>query len=227
MAKTREYFDLVASLPALPYFDGATRNPINADRLDDRLRILEPDDYEIWQRVRGFLDWHRQPRARTDEEMLVMAQRMLRGFPWPIARHVVENRLHQRIILAALRARRRDLPPPLLSAPSLAGELGTTILRNWSAPDFNLAGVYPWIPGAARMLENRDALGLDRLMFRAEWRWLDSLEYASPFSFGALLAYLFQWDILNQWLSNDAIAAAEHFQELTAEVTSEHEQIFT
>jgi len=46
------------------------------------------------------------------------------------------------------------------------------------------------------------------------------------FSLEALLAYLFKWDILEQWLSYDKEEAKARFEELVSEVSGEQERIF-
>ncbi len=48
---SREYYTLVASLPALPYFEKAQRLPINEVRLWQRMGMLEPDDHLIVQKL--------------------------------------------------------------------------------------------------------------------------------------------------------------------------------
>jgi hypothetical protein len=226
MPRSREYFDLLASLPALPYFEAAGRNPINRQRLDDRLRFLEPEDQAIVRDASEFLEWSRQPAERTDEEVVRIAGRFIESTESPALRQFVEYRMNQRTVMAALRRKHRRMDPPLIGERWGVGEWTATIRRNWDHPDLKLGSVFNWIPQARTLMESGDALGLQRLLFREEWRWVDSLGYGSSFQFEAVFAYLFQWDILDHWLSYDAPAAAKRFEELVVEVTGEHYRLF-
>jgi hypothetical protein len=226
MASSRMYYDLISSLPPLPYFEKANRNPINRDRLNDRMLLLEPEDQEIIGSAGEFLAWQRQPAARTDKEMVEMVGRFLEHSPLPMLRAMVENRMNQRTIMAALRRKRRGLPKPEKGEPWGVGPWVLDIEKNWDSPHLKLASVFPWIPEAQVLLDSQKALDLDRLLMAEEWKWLDGLVFGHEFSFEALLAYLFKWDILDLWLSYSTEAAMERFEELVAEVTGEHTELF-
>lgn len=226
MAGSREYFDLLASLPALPYFEKAERNPINRSRLWERLHMLEPDDLSRVRRAAEFLAWQRQPAARTDAEMVSMYESFIRRTRTPLLREIVEYRMNQRTVLAALRRRRAGRPAPNPGEAWGVGPWALPLRRNWGDPDFQLAAVFRWLPEARSLLDSGNAIELDRLLFRDEWCWLERLELGSEFSTEALLKYLFQWDILDLWLSYDAQAAHERFEELVVEVTGEHYKLF-
>jgi len=226
MAKSREYFDLMASLPALPYFEKAERNPLNRSRLWERLRMLEEEDLGRMRRAAEFLAWQHQPVARTDAKMVALYTNFIRRTCTPLLREMVEYRMNQRTVLAALRRRRKGRPAPGPEEVWGAGPWTLALRQNWADPDFKLAAVFPWLPEARSLLEAGNAIELDRLLFRKEWRWLESLAMDSEFSIEALLKYLFQWDILDLWLSYDAPAAEERFEELVAEVSGEHYKLF-
>lgn len=226
MAVSRDYYDLVASLPALPYFEDAERNPINRERLRDRLRMLERDDLRTVSRASEFIAWHRQPAGITDAEVVRIAQDFIDSVSSAPLLRMVTYRMDMRTVMAALRRKSRNMERPLYGERWGVGEWTAVIERNWEDPDFKLASVFPWIPAARALMESRDALGLDRLLFGEEWRWVDSLGYGSEFSFEAVLAYLFQWDVLDQWLSYDAAAAEKRFENLVVEVTGEYYNLF-
>lgn len=226
MPSSRMYYDLVSSLPPLPYFEKATRNPINRDRLNDRLMMLEPEDQAVVQQVGKFLAWQRQPAARTDREIAGMYDRFLEESRLPLLHAMVENRMNQRTVMAALRRKRKGLPKPGKGELWGVGSWVLGLERNWDAPHFKLASVFGWIPEVQTLLDAHKALDLDRLLMSEEWKWLDGLECRSEFSFEALLAYLFKWDILDLWLSHNTETAKERFEELVAEVTGEHYKLF-
>jgi hypothetical protein len=58
------------------------------------------------------------------------------------------------------------------------------------------------------------------------WDTMDRIAEGCEFGLEALLAYLFKWDILEQWLSYDQEEAKTRFEELVSEVTGEQGQLF-
>ena len=64
------YYTLLASLPPLPRFDQTERLPITRERLAQRLRMLSPEDAELFECAAEFLAWRRQTATRTDQEMI-------------------------------------------------------------------------------------------------------------------------------------------------------------
>jgi hypothetical protein len=226
MSGQRPYYDLIASLPPLPHFAEAGRNPINRQRLGERLTLLEPEDRLIVNRATEFLVWQRQPAERTDREIISMYDHFREAIATPALQEMIDFRMTVRTILAALRRKRRGDEAPGQGAEWGVGPWTLSIRLNWDHPDFRLAGVFPWIPKASELLEAGEALELDRLVLDEEWRWLDSLVFGNEFGFDVVLAYLFKWDILDQWLSYDVESARERFEELVAEVTGEHYRLF-
>lgn len=66
---SRGYYTIIASLPHLPRFDKAERLPISRERLIQRLKMLEPEDFKLAENVAEFIAWRRQPVGRTDTEV--------------------------------------------------------------------------------------------------------------------------------------------------------------
>ena len=226
MGGRRRYYTLIASLPRLPRFDRAERLPINRERLTERLAMLEPEDIELVERAAAFIRWQRQPVARTDQEMVTYYERVAELIQEPILACMFEFLINQRTIMAALRRRYRGLPAPAAGQRWGVGRWVGHIERNWEDPDFKLGALYPWIPQAREHLEARDALAMDRLLMSLVWDRMDRMAEGDEFSLEALLAYLFKWDILEQWLSYDKEEAKTRFEELVREVTGEQERLF-
>ena len=68
---SQPYYTLLASLPPLPRFDQTDRLPITRERLEQRLRMLTPDDAELYEHAVEFLErvWKiRAVKAPTDEK---------------------------------------------------------------------------------------------------------------------------------------------------------------
>ena len=224
---SRRYFTLMASLPPLPRLERAERLPINRQRLEERLTMLEDEDSEVVQTAWDYLLWQRQPIDRTDAEVARFYREITTSPSHPTLIKLIEFRMTERTLMVALRRRRRGLGPPKAGEPWGVGPWVRAIENGWDATDFKLGSVFPWIDEARRRLEADDSLGLQQLLMNLVWDHLVAIGEKDPFSFDALLAYLFRWDILNRWLTHDPPTAQRRFEALLAEVTDGHRQIFT
>jgi len=228
----REYYTLMASLPALPYFERADRLPINLVRLKERMKMLEPEDQEITKKLVEFIAWQQQPLERTDAEVVELYNGIKKlTAHHPVIWKMVEAEMNQRTILAALRLRSRGMggapaaPPPRDRRWGVGSWL-EHIIRNWNHPDFRMGMIFPWLPKARALLENGEALELERLIMRNNWRGADALFQENPFAFEATIAYLYKWGIIYRWLTYDRKAAGARFNKMILEVTSGQEQLF-
>lgn len=213
------YFTLIASLPALPDFEGARRLPISRERLDRRLEMLRPDDRAEAARAEEFLTWQRQPEHRTDREVMANYERVREGARSPTLRQLAYAQMRRRTVQAALRRRHLGEGPPGPEAEPGLSDVLFTIRRNWSKPDFGLASVHRWIEPMLDCLRSGDALQLERVLMRNSWNRLDALmaRERPRFSFDAVLVYLFQWDILSRWVAYDADRARARFEAMIEE----------
>ena len=95
------------------------------------------------------------------------------------------------------------------------------IQASWESPDLGLGGTLPWVERAHALLEESNAVELERLLMDDTWQRLSRLADAHPFRFEQVFAFTFRWDVLQRWLSYDAEAGKTRFQELISEVTRE------
>jgi hypothetical protein len=222
-----QYFTLIASLPALRRFDRAERLPINRERLETRMKMLQPNDLDLFERAAAFLAWQRQSVTQTDQDMVDSFRRMEERIDHPALQAVFRFPVDQRTIMAALRRRHRGLPAPTPGEPWGVGHLTGHIERHWDAPDFKLGLVYSWIDQARQYMESGESLALERLLMGLLWDHVD--RSVRPFEFGVdvVLAYVMKWDILQRWLLCDVEEASKRFEELVAEVRDEQRQLFS
>lgn len=220
------YFALMASLPHLPRFDRAQRLPINRERLDARLAWLKPDDALCVQQAEHFLEWQRQPIERTDAHMLSRFDALMREVRQPALRRMVEFRFGLRVVVGALRRRRRGDPAPVDAMWSTA-PWAKHIARNWGDPAFKLAAQCPWLPQARALLERGETLGLERLLMGVVWDHLGTIGRVHHFDLDAVLVYLFRWDILERWLGYRPDAAAARIDRLVTEALGDGGHLFT
>lgn len=220
----RRYYQLIASLPALPDFRQASLLPMSRLRLEERLSLLHPDDLEELRRAERLVSWHRQPVSRTTKEIIAMYDEVVANERTRELRNVVDFRMNARTVTVALRLKRQGR-----SAPS--GRWGTgpytrIIESRWAEAEFGLGAVFPWIPDARTFLDEGDAMALERLLMGLSWKKLCQISDAHPFGFEQVFAFVYKWDIVHRWLSYDAEKARERFEELILEVTSDHQNLF-
>ena len=214
------YYDLVASLPHLPYFERAERLPITRLRLDQRLRLLKPAHAHQLARAQSLVRWRpdrllgKTDAAHAAEYAALMASPLERPL-----REYVAFRMDQQTLLAALRRKRDDLGLPEGAAPWGAGPWVRHVRQHWDQPDFRLTLLYPWLPQAGDFLAAGDARGLERLLMDVAWRRLDRHAEQNTFGFEAVFSYFFKWDILRAWLACDAEKGKSRFRDLIHQVT--------
>ena len=220
------YYTLVASLPSLPHFEKAEWLALSRKQLDERLTMLNPADLGQLRLAEGLSLWQRQPVTRTTGQMIVGYRLFLQHATNPRLREFVDLRMSQRTALVALRRRRRGLGPPAADEIWGVGPFVGRIAAGWDRTDLGLGRIFPWIEQARTLLEEGNAVGLERLLMNIVWDRLSRIADTVPFGFEQVFAFLFQWDIVQRWLSWDADAATTRFQELITEVTRDHQQLF-
>jgi len=100
-----------------------------------------------------------------------------------------------RNVLAAIRARRKGLPPSdhVLGEGEIVEQLGRA-----SAEDFGLGQEIPWIE---RLVEARDPLKLEDTIEQILWDYLDEQTTQVYFDFEVILAYLLKLQLLEKRLA--------------------------
>ena len=220
----RNYYTLVASLPAMPRFEEAERLPINETRLGERLRMLHPDDARDVARLRKAIQWESHPPGESDAEVSACYREILGEDSHPEVRSAVEFRLELRTVLAALRRRQRGEKDGPSDPDWGVGRWVRHIENNWTDPDFKLAHVFPWLPKAREHLANGEALALEKLVMNLVWDALERSAVGKHFVLENILVFLSKWDILRRWLSYGEDSALRRFEELTAGLLVDHDQ---
>jgi hypothetical protein len=220
----RRYYQLVASLPALPDFRQTRLLPLSRRRLEERLSLLHVEDLEELMRAERLISWHRQPVSRTTEEIVAMYDEVVAHNRTRELRNVVDFRMNMRTVMVALRLRRQGKAAP--SERWGTGPYTRIIESRWAEAEFGLGAVFPWISEAQAFLDQGDAMELEKLIMGQSWKKLSQISDAHPFGFEQVFAFAYKWDILHRWLSYDAEMARDRFEELRLEVTSDHQNLF-
>ena len=84
------YYELIASLPHLPRFDKAESLPMSRERLLNRLKMLEPEDYKKADKAVEFLAWRRQPVGRTNVQIVEIYHQGLKIFSTPLLKELFD-----------------------------------------------------------------------------------------------------------------------------------------
>ena len=216
------YYTLVASLPHLPHFERAERLPISEKRLRERLRMLEADDIEVVRRGVEFLAWRDHPTERTDAEMVSRYQHLMAISLHPRLKEFIDFIIDQRTIMVALRRAHLGLPAPRPGEPWGVGRWVRHIEQHWDDETFKLRRIYPWIPEAKTYLATGDMLKLERLQMNLVWTHVERETQDNYFGIEAVLAYLFKWNLVREWLIHNTDAAKARFAELVAEALHEN-----
>jgi len=214
------YYDLIASLPQLPYFERAERLPITPLRLGQRLSRLRPEHADQLNRARPLVRWRTERlTAHTDSSLSAAFSKLMDSQLDAPLRDYIAFRMTQQTLLAALRRKRGRLELPDGANSWGVGPRVHHIRKHWDAPHFGLEHLYPWLPRASEQLASGDAIGLERLLIDLNWRWLTRCAEPSMFGFEAVMAFVFKWDMLQAWLACDPERAKIRFTELIDKVT--------
>jgi hypothetical protein len=221
MHSRSEYFTLIASLPPLPLTPEQAGLPINRPRLESRLGMLSDRDRVIIEQLEKFLRWERRPDQHSDRAVMATYARIVADIEYPLAREIVTTLMDIRIIVAALRRRRRNLPPL-----EPVGSWGRHIVRNWQQPNFGLGVRFPWLDRLRLDLEEDKVMEAHRLIIAEIWDYLRQLADRHYFDFEAVMLYLARWDVVNNWIRHDPEKGRARFNQLTREVLGQYAELF-
>lgn len=221
-ADTR-YVMLISSLPFHGPLFGAHHTPLSRLRLEQRLRVLEPEDADTLQRLTEILDFIHHSMDLTDAELVRRTQTLEADLSSPLFRDLLRFRMEMRTLLAAARRRHRGETHP---EPGWGyGRWVAHIERNWHEPGFRLERVFPWFIEAERLLRAQDSLGLERLKLAVTWSHLDRAGEGHWFDFEAVVIYVLRWDLIARWLDQDADAALARFDALVTAGLGPHAEV--
>jgi hypothetical protein len=220
---SNNYHMLISSLPALPARFDVERLPISFERLQGRLRMLEPEDAEEIERMLAVLRWATQFEEPSDAAVVQRYDALMYDITNALVRDILAHIMDVRMIAVALRCRRRGLPLPTVGV----GQWSAHIRHNFNQPDFKLGQVFPWIPEAERLLAQGELLTLYRqYVLGATWTYLRKRAEDYYFSFEAVVLYIARWDIMRHWQQLQAERGRTIFETLVTEAVGEYANIY-
>jgi len=210
----------MASLPALPPHFDVQRDPITRPRLDERLKMLEPDDAAVLETLRDFLAWDRQPIDQTDEQVVARYDALMPTVSNRLVRDLIDDRMEVRTIVSGLRRRKAGLPSPVGIDPWAAH-----IRRNWEHPEFGLGGRHRWIARFREFDEAGQVLDAARIQLSVAWNVWSREAGRYHFTLEAVILYVARWDLIDRWTSRDAARGRERFEQLISQTLGDHGQL--
>ena len=221
--RSNAYYMLISSLPALPPRLDVDRLPITLERLQARLRMLDPEDAQEIGRMRDILAWSRQFVEADDAAVVKRYGELMQEVTNPLIREVLAAVMDVRMIVAALRRRRHGLGPPTVGF----GQWFDHIRRHFNQPDFRLGHAFPGIIRFDQLLGQGDVLNLYRHMLGAVWTYLKKRAEDYVFSFEAVVLYIARWEIMRQWRQLQAERGRAVFEALVTEALGEYAELYS
>jgi hypothetical protein len=220
--RSNVYHMLISSLPALPPRLDVDRLPITLERLQARLRMLEPEDAQTISRMLDIMAWSRQFAEADDATVVKRYGELMQEVTNPLVREVFATAMDVRMVVAALRRRRLGLGPPTVGF----GQWFEHIRRHFNQPDFRLSHVFPGIIRFEQLLEQGDVLNLNRHILGATWTYFKKRAEDYVFSFEAVVLYIARWEIMRQWQQLQAERGRAVFEALVTEALGEYATLY-
>jgi hypothetical protein len=221
--RSKAYHMLICSLPPLPPRLEEIRRPMSLERLQNRLRMLEPADAAEMARMLAILQWSRQFEEPNDAAVAKRYSEMVATLRNPLVRQVLSSAMDVRMVTSALRRRRRGLGPPEVGI----GAYLQHIRSHFNQPDLGLGHLFPHINEYQQLLERGDVLKLYRGLLQTMWAYLKRCADDYYFSFEAVVLYVARWNIIRQWQDLDAERGRPIFEALVTEALGEHANIYS
>jgi hypothetical protein len=170
----------------------------------------------------AILAWSRQFEEADDAAVVQRYGELMQELTNPLVREVFAAVMDVRMVVAALRRRRRDLGPPTVGF----GQWFDHIRRHFNQPDFRLSHIYPGIIGVEQSLEQGDVLNLYRHMLGVLWTYVKKRAEDYVFSFEAVVLYIARWEIMRQWQQLQAERGQAVFEALVTEALGEYATLY-
>jgi hypothetical protein len=222
--RSNSYYMLISSLPALPTRFDVDRLPITLERLQARLRMLEPKDAEEIGRMLGVLRWSGQFVEARDTAVVRRYGELMQEITNSLVREVLAAGMNMRMIVVALRRRRQGLGPPTVGF----GQWFEHLRHHFNQPDFGLGHIFPWLIPFSQLLEDGEVLTLYRRVLGETWAYVRKCtQDYDTFSFEAVVAYIARWDIIRHWQQLQPERGRAVFEALVTEAMGEYAELYS
>lgn len=219
MIDREKYQTVITSLPVLPVSYHDTYKPLLRNRLQDRLGMLDRDDFDFVETCFDFLQMARKNEQTDEQEIFSCAERILASSPSAHFQQIFRYIIDLNMIVAALRLRKRETS--LYSSDF--GYLSNHIRRNWNHPTFKLGERYPWIHDIRLLLEKAETAAAQRRVDDVVWLYLRMQAERHLFDLEAVLLYIFRWEMTRCWAARNKKAGEERILTMVDEALDSYE----
>ena len=225
MGRPPRYYMLVASLPYLPPLFAANKPPMSRERLEARMDMLDPDDRRELSVIEALMHWDRLSLDINDSDIIDKTERVIPTLRSVRLREVATWRMEIRTVVAALRRRAAGSPVGRNERWGY-GRWVWHIEQNWSRPDFGLTFAVPYVAQFQQLIEQRDALSLERAILDSVYKELARVRDLHHFDFESVALYVLMWNIIARWTGHDKEHAQVRFNRLVAEGLGDYADLF-
>ena len=222
------YITLISSLPPhIPQLFASRRPPISRIKLDERLQMLSSQHVQDLEVIENLVHWDRMAISMTDLEMIQRGEATMRHLKSSFIKDIIIWRLANRTIIVALRRRLRGLD---VSTPKERWGFGrwvSHIEKNWHEPTFRLEKIIPWLPEAYQLLQEKNHLGLERLLLSLAWDYYGRVAAGHYFDFEAVVIYVLRWDVIDRWSRYNNKLATHRLERMLKSGLGDYNAIFS
>jgi len=194
------YVTLISSLPPhMPQLFATRQTPISRIKLNERLLMLTPEHTRDLVLIENLVHWDRIAISTTDEVMVRRAEKTMSSLQNQFIKNIIIWRLEERTAIAALRRKYLGLDAPKPGMRWGYGRWVGHIERHWHEPTFALEKILPWLTEAWQLLNEKNHLGLERLLLSLVWEYYGSVVSGHYFDFEAVAVYVLRWDVIDRW----------------------------
>ncbi len=221
------YVTLISSLPPhTPQLFAARQTPISRLKLDERLQMLTLDHAQDLMLIENLVHWDRITISTMDEEMISRAEQTMRSLKNQFIKDIILWRLEERTAVAALRRKKLGFEAPKSGARWGYGQWLGHIKLHWHEPTFALEKILPWLQQAKQLLDEKNHIGLERLLLGLVWDYYGRVVAGHYFDFEAVVVYVLRWDVIDRWSRYNKQLASHRLERMLESGLGDYNDIF-
>lgn len=209
-----QYVDLLVSLPHLRNPFASEQTPISRVQLAKRLQVLDPEHRALLNLVSHVLYWGELESEVPESELIRRAALMRRELEDSQLWVWIQWRLDVRFLMAALRLRRDEADPPAPEFYGAYSQYAHIVQRYWNHGTFRLEGRFPWLVPVTRLMEEGDAVALEKALLGEVWRYYTRQLHKVQYGLEAVFLYMARWDLVDRWTGYRHSLARQRFDGL-------------
>ncbi|MFT4938390.1 MAG: hypothetical protein ACI88A_001417 [Paraglaciecola sp.] len=216
MSNLDDYVSLICGLANSERLFLAKLPPMSRLRLEQRLKVLDEHDGRTLSKIESILDWRLQSNESSDQYINKQARKVYEQLQSDTLRSILRDKMELRTCIAALRRKALGQGAPDHTNWGF-GRWVRHINHYWNEASFNLVTVFPWLPKAQQLIEQRDPEALERFVIERAFRQLQRFSGQHYFDFEAVVIYVLKWNIIDRSARYNVEGAKRRFAKLVHE----------